>query len=409
MASLLEPGSYRAPGVDDAALVRAMLRVEVAWMHALAQAGAATPGQVGAVAAAAEVFDAPLPAAAVEAAGNPVLPLVTALREAVADEAAAALVHRGLTSQDVLDTALVLLARDALGRVVADLDRVAAALAALADAHRSSVMAGRTLTQYAVPVTFGLRAAQWLAGVLDAGEAVRGVGAALPVQCGGAAGTLALAGELVTDAPAAAATLAHRLGLRAPGLPWHTRRTPVTRLGDVLAETCDALGHLAGDVLVLGRPEIAEVREATAEGRGGSSTMPHKQNPVLAVLVRSAALQAPQLAAQLHLCAADVVDERPPGAWHAEWPAVRRLLALTVTAASQAAELVEGLDVDTAAMRRRADGAAAQLLSERGGTGGTNGTGDPAAYLGSAEAFVDQVLMRWEASRGGASTTTEVP
>src|SRR6478752_2641961 len=139
MASLLEPGSYRAPGVDDGALVRAMLRVEVAWMHALAQAGAATPGQVGAVAAAAEVFDAPLPAAAVEAAGNPVLPLVTALREAVADEGAAALVHRGLTSQDVLDTALVLLARDALGRVAADLDRVAAALAALADAHRSSV------------------------------------------------------------------------------------------------------------------------------------------------------------------------------------------------------------------------------------------------------------------------------
>jgi len=136
--------------------------------------------------------------------------------------------------------------------------------------------------------------------------------------------------------------------------------------------------------------------------------MPHKQNPVLAVLVRSAALQAPQLAAQLHLCAADVVDERPPGAWHAEWPAVRRLLALTVTAASQAAELVEGLEVDTAAMRRRVDGAAAQLLSERGGTCGTNGTGDPAAYLGSAEVFVDQVLTRWEASRGGASTTTEV-
>jgi 3-carboxy-cis,cis-muconate cycloisomerase len=391
MASLLEPGSHRAPGLDDAALIRAMLRVEVAWMHALVQAGAATPAQAAAVADAADGLDPHLSPAAVEAAGNPVLPLVTALREAVADETAAGLVHRGLTSQDVLDTALVLLARATLGQVAADLDRVAAALAALADAHRASVMAGRTLTQYAVPVSFGLRAAQWLTGVLDAGEAARAVGAALPVQCGGAAGTLALAGELVADPPAVAAALAHRLGLRA-ALPWHTRRTPVTRLGDVLTEVCDALGHLAGDVLVLGRPEIAEVREAAAPGRGGSSTMPHKQNPVLAVLVRSAALAAPQLAAQLHLCAADAVDERPPGAWHAEWPAVRRLLAVTVAAASQTAELVEGLDVDTAAMRRRAQGAAAQLLSERSGAGGT---ADPASYLGSVDAFIDEVLARW--------------
>ena len=388
--ALLEPGAHRAPDLDDPALVRAMLRVELAWCDVLAESGAATPDQVRAVAAAADRVDARLSPHDVEAAGNPVLPLVTALRAAVGDREAAAVVHRGLTSQDVLDSALMLLARDALARVGADLDAVAARLAALAAAHRDTVMAGRTLTQHAVPVTFGLRAAQWLAGVLDARAAVAGVAADLPVQCGGAAGTLALAGTLAAEPVALAEALAARLGLRWPGLPWHTRRTPVTRLGDALAETCDALAHLAGDVLVLGRPEIAEVREAAVAGRGASSTMPHKQNPVFAVLVRSAGLQAPALAAQLHLCAAQAVDERPPGAWHAEWPALRRLLALAVTAASQAVELVGGLEVDAAAMRRRARDAAGDLLAERGGDGGD----DPADYLGAAGAFVDAVLSR---------------
>ena len=387
-ASLLEPGAHRAPGLDDAALVAAMLRVEVAWCEVLADVGAVTPEQVRAVAAAAEGVDPHLPAGDVEAAGNPVLPLLAALRAGVGDPDV--VVHRGLTSQDVLDSALMLLARDALARVGADLDAVAARLAALAAAHRDTVMAGRTLTQYAVPVTFGLRAALWLAGVLDARAAVAGVAADLPVQCGGAAGTLALAGTLAAEPVALAEALAARLGLRWPGLPWHTRRTPVTRLGDALAETCDALAHLAGDVLVLGRPEIAEVREAAVAGRGASSTMPHKQNPVFAVLVRSAGLQAPALAAQLHLCAAQAVDERPPGAWHAEWPALRRLLALAVTAASQAVELVGGLEVDAAAMGRRARDAAGDLLAERGGDGGD----DPADYLGAAGAFVDAVLSR---------------
>ncbi len=395
--SLLEPGSHRAPGLDDAALVTAMLRVEVAWMEALADAGAVTPAQASAVTAAAVGFDPHLSGADVEDAGNPVLPLVTALRRAVSDPETAACIHRGLTSQDVLDTALVLLARDALGRIAADLNRTAAALAALADTHRGSVMAGRTLTGFAVPVTFGLRAAQWLAAVLDARAAVGAVAGGLPVQCGGAAGTLALADHLVPDVLRLPEVLARRLGLVWPGLPWHTRRTPVTRLGDVLTETCDAVGHLAADVLVLGRPEIAEVRESAPAGRGRSSTMPHKRNPVLAVLVRSAALQAPQLAAQLHLCAAQAVDERPPGDWHAEWPALRRLLTLTRTAAAQAADLVEGLDVDAPAMARRADAAAAQLLAERGDA---DGAGGAATYLGATGAFVDRVLERWEASRG---------
>jgi 3-carboxy-cis,cis-muconate cycloisomerase len=251
-------------------------------------------------------------------------------------------------------------------------------------------MAGRTLTQYAVPTTFGLKAAQWLAAVDDAGDAVGGALDGLPVQYGGAAGTRALLAHLAPDADpvAVVAALADALGLRS-ALPWHTRRTVVTGIGDALVTATDALGSLAADVLLLGRPEVGELREGTAEGRGGSSTMPHKRNPVLAVLVRAAALQAPQLAAQLHL-AAITTDERPDGAWHAEWPALQRLLELALTAASQAAELVAGLEVDAAAMAARAEGAADALLAESGGTG------DVRDHLGEAGAIVDAILDRHE-------------
>jgi 3-carboxy-cis,cis-muconate cycloisomerase len=395
---LLEPGAHRARGVaDDEALVAAMLRVEVAWMDALADGGAATTDHVDAVARAVEGWLPDLDEAGTEDAGTPVLPLVHALRSRVGGDAGR-LVHAGLTSQDVLDTALMLLAKDALGRVLTDLDRAALDLARLSDDHRGAVMAGRTLTQYAVPTTFGLRAAQWLVGVLDARDHAAAVRRSLPVQCGGAAGTLSRAAELVPDPSTAAEVLADRLGLTWAGLPWHTRRTPVTRLGDALVEVVDALGVVAVDVLTLGRPEIGELREAPAPGRGGSSTMPHKQNPVLATLVHAAALQAPQLSAQLHLCSGQAVDDRPPGAWHAEWPAVGRLLRVTVVAAAQAAELVAGLRVDTDAMARRVETAADQLLAE----GEQTGPGGPTSYLGAADAFVDVALERFRGGRGDA-------
>ncbi|MFS8097702.1 adenylosuccinate lyase [Lentzea alba] len=371
------PGSHRAAGlVDDAALVRAMVAVEVAWARVLGSSvslGSWVPT---------------LDPSEVEAAGNPVLPLVSALRSKVSET-----VHTGLTSQDVLDTAFMLLARDVLARVSADLERVAAALARLAGEHRDSVMAGRTLTQFAVPITFGLKAARWLAGVLDSLDELEAVSRNLPVQCGGAAGTLSRAASVV-DPVAAASSFAGYLGLVWPGMPWHTYRAPVTRLGDELVRVCSVLGVLAADVLTLGRPEIGEVGEGAVAGRGGSSTMPHKRNPVLSVLVNSAALQAPQLGAQLHLCAARAVDERPDGAWHAEWPALRSLLELAVVAASQAAELVEGLEVHEDVMARRAEAAAGELLAEAGGGE------DVTAYLGAAGSFVDEVLKRWEVRRG---------
>jgi 3-carboxy-cis,cis-muconate cycloisomerase len=392
MAGLLAPGSHRAAGVvDDGALVAAMLEVEVAWLRALGWVGAVDDGdadRLEEVVARLDVDLADLTEQA-EAAGNPVVPLVRLLRDAVGDDLLARRVHRGLTSQDVLDSALMLLCCHALGRVLDDLDSTVAALADLAAEHRDDVMPGRTLTQYAVPVTFGLKAAQWLIGVVDASEGAARARRDLPVQCGGAAGTMALTAEL-TDSPLAAAeAFAGELGLTWPALPWHTRRRPITAVADLLVGVCDALGVIATDVALLGRPEIGEVREGAAPGRGGSSTMPHKQNPVLSVLIRNAALQAPLLAAQLHTAAAQAVDERPDGAWHSEWPALRRLLEVTVVAASQSAELLAGLQVDTGAMRAHAEAAHDQLLAERGDT-----TGAVADYLGVAGRLVDTALAR---------------
>jgi len=401
MTGLLSPGSTRAAGVaDDQALVAAMLRVEVAWSRALVVADLATEESAAAVAGAAEALRPDAAALAVEAqaSGNPVVPLVGLLRDSVGSDDVGA-VHRGLTSQDVLDTALVLVAREGLTRVATDLRTTGDALAELARTHRDTVAVGRTLTQHAVPTTFGLKAVQWLTGIDEAGRAVTGVRDRLPVQYGGAAGTRALTSHLApaADHRAVLESFAADLGLQPSALPWHTRRATITRIGDALVSATDALGVLAADVLLLGRPEIGEVREGAAEGRGGSSTMPHKQNPVLSVLVRAAALQAPLLAAQLHLAAATTHDERPGGAWHSEWPALARLLELTVTAGSQAAELAACLEVRVEAMTRRAEAAAADLLAERGA-----GDPHPQSYLGEAGTMVDEALVRWQegASRG---------
>jgi 3-carboxy-cis,cis-muconate cycloisomerase len=332
---------------------------------------------------------------AAEAAGNPVVPFVAALRREVADEAAAAQLHRGLTSQDVLDSALMLLARDALVRTGADLVAMGARLAELAADHGTTVMAGRTLTQHAVPVTFGLVCAQWLTGVQDALDEVDATSSGLPVQCGGAAGTLSLAADVLPDAGAAAQALAGALDLVAPALPWHTRRRPVTRLGDCLVGVVDSVAPVAGQVALLSRPEIGELSEGQAPGQGGSSTMPHKHNPVLSVLVLATALQAPLLGAQLHVAAAQAVDQRPDGAWHAEWPSLARLLRLTVTATSQMRQLLDGLQVHPEVMSSRARTAVGELLAERDGAGVVAADADPASYLGLNDIFIDSALDRW--------------
>lgn len=382
------PGDARAGEVlTPAALLRAMGDVEAAWLAALGAAGLGPGGPAPSVDA------ADLPRLADESAGTPVVALVALLRERARPDVAW-WVHRGLTSQDVLDTALQLCLREACGRVRDELVAQVAALAGLAARHRDDPLAGRTLTQHAVPVTFGLKAAVWLGAVLDAHDDV--VALTFPAQLGGAAGTLAATVELAGSPAAAlavAADAAGRLGLAAAP-PWHTARAPVTRAGDTLTRATDAWGRIAADVLTLSRPEVGELAEGAG---GGSSTMPHKANPVLSVLVRRAALAAPGLAAQLHLAAADARDERPDGAWHLEWDALRALGRGAVVAGSQTTELLRGLRVDTARMRATLDGAAADVLAERGTLrrgGADAGDPDPASYTGAAGLLVDAALQR---------------
>jgi 3-carboxy-cis,cis-muconate cycloisomerase len=339
----------------------------------LEKAGLAPAGSAAIVAYAAEPgrYDAADIARRAQGGGNPVIPLLADLRKHVqardtSNVGAVKAVHTSLTSQDVLDTALMLVARNTVEALLADLKSTTAALAALAEQHADTLCVGRSLTQHSLPFTFGLRAAQWFHGLAAAGRLLQSL--ELPVQFGGAAGTLA-AGTVLTSAAQAtpftlADALAAQLGLATAPAPWHTNRLAITSLAHALASVLDAFGKIAADILFLSRPEVAELAEPRAAGRGVSSAMPQKQNPVLSVLVRSAALQAPQLAAQLHLAAANFNDERPDGAWHTEWPALRQLLALALGAAGHLRELVEGLQVFPDAMRRNLDLAGPLLLAE---------------------------------------------
>ncbi|KAA9108558.1 adenylosuccinate lyase [Microbacterium rhizomatis] len=300
------------------------------------------------------------------AGGNPVIPLIPLVRAAVAahDADAAVWVHRGATSQDILDSALMTLSRDVAASVVENLWRAAGALEELARAHRDDPAAARTLTQHAVPTTLGLKAATWLRAITRARHRLADIAAELPAQLGGAGGTLASFVELFGAAAAAGlpAHYAHELGLAAPAAPWHTDRWPVTELGDALAAVIAAVGAFGSDVATMARTEIGE---ASVEVGGGSSAMPQKQNPVDAVLLRSAALRAPGLAAQLHLAAGLAVDERPDGAWHAEWPVLQELLKLALGATDRAAHLAAGLRLDAPRARANLALTGGLIVSER--------------------------------------------
>lgn len=408
MSDLYWPGSERADGVlDDAALLAALVRVEAAWLAVLPTAGIAPPEAASELADLVGPADLAALARAAEAGGNPVIPLVDLLRERLrpTHSSAAHWLHRGLTSQDTLDSALMVCLADALDRLLATIDRQLDELCRLARAHTGTVMAGRTLGQYAVPVTFGLRVAAWLTGILDAADSLRRVRGRLPVQCGGAAGTAAAVTELAAIAgapdPAAVAVrlgaeLAERLDL-AEQLPWHTVRRPVTDVADALVGCADAWGHIANDVISLSRPEVGELAEGAP---GGSSTMPGKQNPVLSALIRRAALSAPALAAQLHQAAAGTVDDRAAGEWHSEWAALRGLARVCLVAAAQTEDLLRDLRVFPDAMRRRVDASLPALLAELHSIRRIAGAAEPADgttpehYLGASHLFVQAVLER---------------
>jgi 3-carboxy-cis,cis-muconate cycloisomerase len=286
----------------------------------------------------------------------------------------------------------MLCTRDALARIGLELTGHVQTLSRLAETHRDTPMLARTLTQAALPSTVGVKVSRWLSGVLDAAEALAGLGPSLPVQVGGAAGTLAAAVELagsVGGAIALSDLLAAALRL-APAPPWHTTRSTVTRIGDALVTCCDVWGHIATDVATGSRPEIGELAEGNA---GQSSTMPHKDNPVRSVLIRRAALTAGPLAATLHTAAATSVDERSDGPWHAEWATLRTLTRRTVIASSHTSELLAGLRVD--AMRVAANLAAAQgVLSEQQAMIELTGRAALPGYIGAADQLVDSALQR---------------
>lgn len=372
---LLSPGTAGADElVSDAAVVDALVAAEVALVRAHAAAGVVAPEVADAVSRALgwredgdgcrdHGIDPGVLAARATSGGNPVIPLVPLLRDRV-PETARSWIHRGATSQDILDTALALLARDAVAAIVADLDRVLAALGGFAVDNRDIVAAARTLTQHAVPTTVGARAAGWVRGIRRSHVRLRDAAGRLPAQLGGAAGTLAAwTDEFGADTAAALpGAFAAELGLRAPEAPWHTERWPITELGDALVQTLDALGKTAADVATLSRTEIGELAEARG---GGSSAMPQKRNPVDAVLIRAAAVRAPHLGAALHAAAGLAVDERPDGAWHAEWPTLRELLRIVAGAAAHATTLAEGLRVDRAAVARNVALSGGAIVSER--------------------------------------------
>jgi 3-carboxy-cis,cis-muconate cycloisomerase len=361
--------------VDDNALLTAMLATEVALAEAQAELGVIPAGAAAAikVAAVPAHIDLAAVAAGVRETANPVVAFVEQLTAAVraVDAEAAEYVHRGSTSQDILDTALTLLCAAALDRIGDDLLACAESLAGHANRHRDTPMAGRTLTQHAVPVTFGLKAATWLHLVLDAVERVRRTRAALPVSLGGAAGTLAAYHQYAMDtADPVGATLrlpalvARRLGLAEPTLPWHGVRTPLADVAASLMVTTGALGKMAADVLVLTRTEIGEVTEEQAPGRGASSAMPQKHNPVFSTLVATAARQLPPIALVLFGSMASE-DERSSGGWHAEWQPLRECLRIGAGAAANAARLAATLRVSTEAMAANLRLTRGAIVSER--------------------------------------------
>ncbi|WP_247661961.1 3-carboxy-cis,cis-muconate cycloisomerase [Micromonospora sp. U21] len=346
--------------LGDTSLLQAMLDVEAALARAGAECGLLPAAAAEAIAGQcrAERYDLAALGRAADAAGNPVVPLVRELTAAVSGSARP-WVHHGATSQDVLDTALVLMAVRAAAPLLRHLDAAADAAAGLADTHRDTVQLARTLGQQAAPTTFGLTAAGWLLGLVQARVRLEHICATLPAQLGGAVGTLAALGPA---GPAVVERFAAHLGLVDPPMPWHTRRQPLLDLAAALGGLVAATGTIAVDVGLLAQTEVGEVAESGA-GRGGSSAMPHKRNPVDSVLVTAAARRAPGLVATLFTAAVQE-HQRATGGWHAEWEPLLDLLHLAGGAAARTARMLTGLQVDAARMRANVDGAGGLILAE---------------------------------------------
>ena len=341
--------------VSDRAWLQAMLESERALAAAEAQAGVISADAAEAIASAcdADRFDVDELAAQGRRAANPVEPLVRALADAAGD--AGRFVHWGATSQDVLDTAAMLVARDTVALIRERLDRAADASAALADTHRATPMVGRTLLQHAVPTTFGAKSATWLTGLLDARDDLTAL--EFPAQLGGAAGTLAPLGDA---GPEVVRLYAEELGLSVRPV-WHTVRTPVARIGAALDLTAGVAAKIALDVVLLSQTEVGEARESAG---GSSSTMPHKRNPKDSTLAIACARVAHGHASTLTGGLAQE-HERAAGAWHAEWPSLTGALTYAGGAVAGVSRALEGLEVDTGAMRRNLELTHGAVYAER--------------------------------------------
>ena len=358
------PDEFRE-AVSGRAWLGAMLDAERALAIAEARSGLIPVEAADAIASRCDpsLFDPEEIGRSGRAAGNPVPPLARALTEAVSEvsEDAARHVHKGATSQDITDTAAMLVTRRALGLILAELDGITAACARLAEDHRDTLMAGRTLLQQALPTTFGLKAAGWLASVLDARRRLLDVrDTRLAAQLGGAAGTLASLGGTGISVLEEFACV---LDLAEPVAPWHTNRSRISEIGGALSLAAGALGKISLDIILMAQTEVGEVAEPAGEGRGGSSTLPHKRNPILSVTAAASVRRVHDLSRTLQSAMLGE-HERAAGAWHSEWEALSESLALTGGAAAAVREVTEGLEVHPEQMRENLDETGGMLLAE---------------------------------------------
>ena len=352
---------------SDESVLKAMLDFESALARAAARTGVIPNSAADIITALAKPgsFDAAALSIAAFRAGTPAIPLVKALTEQVrkTNPEAARFVHWGATSQDVVDSAMSLLLKRAEPILIADLLRIEKALAGLSDQHKHSVMLGRTLLQPAPPVTFGLKAAGWLGPVRRGRRRLQhGFRNAAVLQFGGATGTLAALGD---RGIAVLEALSVELGLKnSSGAPWHTQRDQLATLVCACGVLTGSLGKMARDIVLLMQDEVGEASEPGGEGRGGSSTMPHKRNPTACSLTLTAAHRVPGLVSSF-LSAMLQEHERGVGGWQAEWPVVATVIQSTGVATSSMAEVAEGLSVDAEKMRRNIENTNGLIFAER--------------------------------------------
>jgi 3-carboxy-cis,cis-muconate cycloisomerase len=429
---------------SSGACLQGMLDFEAALARAEGRAGVIPSSTATAIAAKcnADLFDVQGIAHGAKLAGNVAIPMVKALTALVAedDKEAARYVHWGATSQDAIDTGLVLQLQQSLKLIADDLDRLARGLAGLATKHRSTIVVGRTWMQQALPTTFGAKVAGWLDAVDRHRERLcETQRRAIVLQFGGAVGTLAALNDRGTEV---AKNLAEDLRLPVPEIPWHSHRDRMAEVATTLGLCVGTLGKIARDIALHSQTEIAEVSEPTVEGRGGSSTMPHKRNPVTSAAVLSAAMRVPGLVSTM-LAAMVQEQERGLGGWHAEWETLPEIVRLTAGALHHMAETAPALEIDvermkhnlevthgliyaeavTMALAQNIGKAAAHKLVESAcaraqkrkqhlrdvlrddqevrahlSVEAIDTLFDPRRYLGEAEAFVDRVVARHESA-----------